>query len=196
MEVYIPLFQSLVPLAQTLVWIGLLCFVAWRYKSHIASILSAIQKRIERGSSFKAGPLELGEDLKALEHVAPTPAPAVSDPSDWSTERDEIYQQNKNIFLVHVIEPSREPGQHYDVFIYLVGHKSRTLDDIEFAEFFLGAYWGNKVFVETKKNGLIGMSTSAYGPFLCTCRVTFKNGEKTHLHRYIDFEMGRAFANR
>ena len=149
--------------------------------------------RIERGSSFKAGPIELGEDLKALEHVSQSDVPSSNDSSEWSKERDGIYQKTRGIFLAHVIEPSREKGQLYDVFIYLIGHKSRTLEDVESAEFFLGSYWGNEIFRETRKNGLLGMSTSAYGPFLCLCRVTLKDGSQFQLHRYIDFEMGRLF---
>jgi len=40
---------------------------------------------------------------------------------------------------------------------------------------------------------LIGVRTSAYGPFLCTCRVTFIDGHVAFHSRYIDFEMGKVF---
>jgi hypothetical protein len=186
MEAFVPLFQSLS-------WIALIVLAGWRYKTQVAKIVDAIQKRIEHGSSFKAGPIELGQDLKALEHIPQGHAPAAISPTDWSEERDAIYKNNHGIFLAHVIEPSREAGQLYDIFIYLIGHKSRTLEDVEAAEFFLGSYWGNEVFRETHENGLIGMSTTAYGPFLCTCRVTLKDGTKIRLNRYIDFEMGRVY---
>jgi hypothetical protein len=39
----------------------------------------------------------------------------------------------------------------------------------------------------------MGVRLSAYGPFLCTCLVTFEDGEQVSLYRYIDFEMGEVF---
>jgi hypothetical protein len=188
--------EAFVPLFQTLAWILLILLAAWKYGAHLARTIEVVQSRIEHGSSFKAGPLELGEDLKALEHVPQSRTPASSAPNDWAQERDAIYKRTHGIFLAHVIEPSRDPEQRYDIFIYLVGHKGRTLGDVESAEFFLGSYWGNEVFRETRKDGLIGMSTTAYGPFLCTCRVTLKDGTRIDLNRYIDFEMGRVFAQK
>lgn len=185
--------EAYVPLLQTLTWVLLILLGAWKYSDHLARTIQVIQRRIEHGSSFKAGPLELGEDLRALEHVSQSHTPAAPDSGDWAVERNNIYKQSHGIFLAHVIEPSSKSGEVYDIFIYLVGHKSRTLEDVESAEFFLGSYWGNEVFRETRKDGLIGMSTSAYGPFLCTCRVTLKDGTHIKIHRYIDFEMGRVF---
>lgn len=178
------------PLLQTGLWVALIVIAAWKYD--LGKVIDALARRIERGSSFKAGPFEVGEDLKSLEHVAPSETRATTT-NDWATQRNAIYQRSHGIFLAHVIEPSSAPGQLYDVFIFLVGHKSRTLDDVNSAEFFLGAYWGNKVFTEKLKNGAVGISTTAFGPFLCTCRVTLKDGTEFRLERYIDFEMGRVF---
>ena len=59
-----------------------------------------------------------------------------------------------------------------------------------YAEFFLGHMWGNRVFRETPHDGMIGMSTYAYSPFLCICRVHLRDGSVVKLDRYIDFEMG------
>jgi len=69
------------------------------------------------------------------------------------------------------------------------------MEGVKFAEFFFGRYWGNEVFKETAKDGLVGVETSAYGPFLCTCRVHFQDGHISSLSRYIDFEMGRVFTD-
>lgn len=151
---------------------------------------------------MKAGPVELGEDLRQLQYVEPSGpptdaerlAPTSSLPqSSWAERRSKIYQDTRGVFLVHVIEPSEEPGQLYDIFVYLIRHKSDNFSDVSHAEFFFGHYWGNEVYREESKDGLIGVLTSAYGPFLCTCRVTFKDGYFVDLHRYIDFEMGRVF---
>ncbi len=185
-----------VPLLQTLAWVALIIAGAKRFDVQIQTLVDAIQRRIISGSSVKAGPFELGEDVKALERVEQAHSPSPPTQDDWSKERDGIYQANSGLFIAHVIEPSAEAGQLYDIFIYLVRHKSTMLDDIESAEFFFGAYWNNQVFRETKKNGLIGISTTAYGPFLCTCRVKMRSGQIIRLHRYIDFEMGRVFQHK
>jgi hypothetical protein len=112
-------------------------------------------------------------------------------PDEWNDRRNAIYTDHRNIFLTHVISPSSKPGQTFDIFIYLIRHKSENFSDIRIAEFFLGPYWENKVFPAVEQNGFIGISTSAYGSFLCICRVTFTDGACLYLERYIDFEMLR-----
>src|SRR5208337_1388362 len=116
---------------------------------------------------------------------------------EWTDARVGVYRDNRNIFLAHTIRPSQKRGQLYDIAIYLIPHRSndpkhrRTdLSDIVEAEFFLGAYFDNKVFRVKNRGGVIGITTSAYGPFLCTCRVSFVDGERLMLNHYIDFEMG------
>jgi hypothetical protein len=51
--------------------------------------------------------------------------------------------------------------------------------------------WGNRVFKEFNRNNMVGLQTSAYGPFLCLCRVHLKDGTTIQMNRYIDFEMER-----
>jgi hypothetical protein len=119
-------------------------------------------------------------------------AEGLSTPDDWANTRNSIYSDNKGYFIAHVLEPSSEEGQEYDIFIYLIRHKSKDYNNIEKAEFFFGQYWGNKVYQGTKVNSLIGVRTSAYGPFLTLCKVTFRDGTSVMLHKYIDFEMGYA----
>ena len=174
-------------------------------------LIEAVRIRVAKGSSFKVGPLELGEDLGKLSYVRPqgetgdVPAkeiqkekPVLKGTNHWTHEREKIYKRNNNIFLTHVISPSRIAGQKYDIFIYLIRHWPEewpeNFSDVEYAEFYFGP-WFSDIFKAYEKNGLIGVSTSVYGQFLCTCRVTFKDGEHVHLHRYIDFEMARAFGD-
>lgn len=81
----------------------------------------------------------------------------------YNHEHDRAYE----LFLVHVCEPSRRAGRKYDVTIFLMRH-----------------VWNN--------GGLIGVSTSDWGMFLATCRVTFKQGrepveKQPVLHIYVDF---------
>lgn len=107
--------------------------------------------------------------------------------------RKSIYENNKGIFLTHLIYPSKKAGQCFDIYIYLIRHKLDNFSDVEKAEFFFGHMWGNKVFTKKPKNGIIGISTSAYAPFLCTCCVKFKNGEEIQIERYIDFEFSKVY---
>ena len=110
---------------------------------------------------------------------------------EWTYFRNGIYENNRGIFLTHVIEPSRREGQIYDIFIYLMRHQSFDLTDIEYAEFFFGHMWNNKIYKVKNTGGYIGIIPSAYGEFLCTCRVTFTDGYQINIHRYIDFEAGK-----
>ena len=193
-----------VPLAQTLLWVGLIVGGGTLFRKQIHSLVDAVRVRIQTGSSIKAGPIELGEDLRNLEKIpaasakpsvlAESGAVAVDRTAEaWSKARDALYASTRGVFLAHVIEPSSKQGQDFDIFIFLVRHKSTDFADVQFAEFFLGSYWENRIFREEAKNGLIGISTSAYGPMLCTARVHFRDGKVVELHRYIDFEMGRVF---
>jgi hypothetical protein len=110
---------------------------------------------------------------------------------EWTTFRNGVYEKNRGIFMTHVIEPSKREGQLYDIFIYLIRHKSIDLSDVEYAEFFFGHMWHDKIYKIKNTGGLIGIIPSAYGEFLCTCRVTFTDGYQINIHRYIDFEAER-----
>jgi hypothetical protein len=115
--------------------------------------------------------------------------PVMETSDEWNERRNAVYQAHRDVFLTHIIRPSSKPGQRFDVFIYLTRHKSEDFTDVLFAEFFLGPYWENKVFPAVAKSNFIGISTSAYGTFLCICRVTFK--DMTHLYLDLDFETQR-----
>jgi len=204
--------KDYVPLLQTLTWAVLATVGGFVLRRQIVGLVETVRKRIESGSSLKAGPIEVGADLRNLPRVEPhleassSSAPAqtkallnttsrnqIIDHSivDRSKQRDDSYQRCRGIFLAHVIAQSVDPNQLYDIFVYLIRHKSHDFGDVECAEFFFGKYWGNEIFREDNDGGVIGLSTSAYGPFLCTCLVTFKDGQKVMLERYIDFEMGK-----
>lgn len=45
---------------------------------------------------------------------------------DWNKRRDGIYEQRRKVFLTHIIRPSAKQGQLFDVFIYLIRHKSTS----------------------------------------------------------------------
>ncbi|MCW4000013.1 MAG: DUF4062 domain-containing protein [Candidatus Bathyarchaeota archaeon] len=113
---------------------------------------------------------------------------------EWNEFRQGVYEECKFTFIAHTIKPSRTKNQKFDIAIYLLRHQAQSLDsyeleDIDHAEFFLGPKWDDKIFNITNSGGIIGISVSAYGPFLCTCRVTLKNKKQLFLSKYIDFEM-------
>jgi hypothetical protein len=127
------------------------------------------------------------------------PAPIEAPPnSAWQNQRDLEYRRTGYLFLVHVYERSTRPGQLYDITIFLMRHvrgpapnQKEGFPDVEKAEFYFGESWQHQVFVAHNEGGFIGVRTSAWGTFLATCLVTFKDQHKSPviLHRYIDFEM-------
>jgi len=61
MDAWIPFFQ-------TLLWILLIVGILWKFHAQAVALLGAIKTRIEKGSSVKAGPFELGQqDLRPQE---------------------------------------------------------------------------------------------------------------------------------
>lgn len=57
--------QYIAPLIQTILWVGLIAGLVWRFNKPIFDLLDALQERIKYGSAVKAGPFELSE-LKPL----------------------------------------------------------------------------------------------------------------------------------
>jgi hypothetical protein len=134
------------------------------------------------------------QDIKAVELPPVTTAPpeeaALSTQEGRSQDRKRTYETMRKLFLVHVLTPSTVRGQKYDIYIYVKRHRDQAIDDVALAEFFFGKSWGNQIFRGKRAGNRLGVQTSAYGPFLCTCRITFTEGPPVMLYRYIDFEMG------
>lgn len=179
---YVSFFQSLL-------WILFIISLILIFRKYIYLILNTSIDRIKNGSSFKAGPIEVGERLEQLEYIPQSKNNTVSICNDRETHRVEIYKKNRGLFITHLIHPSNKKGQVWDIFIYLIRHKTTDFKDVKKAEFFFGHMWGNKIYKETEQNGIIGVKTSAYAPFLCTCFVTLDDNTVVKLDRYIDFEM-------
>jgi hypothetical protein len=106
-------------------------------------------------------------------------------------ERERIYTDSRLMVLVHEVTPSSKPGFKYDITIYAKRHGiNDDISDVISAEFFFGKSFGTQTFTGQRKGNVIGISTSAYGTFLCTCWITFSDGKTASIYRYIDFEMG------
>lgn len=186
--------KDYVPLFQTILWLVLIVTLLIIYRYYVNKLLKLTINRIKSGSSFKAGPIEVGAKLEKLDYAPQeNQLKGKTNNSNREVHRKEIYEKNRGLFITYVIHPSKKEGQAWDIFIYLIKHKSEDLSEIEKAEFFFGHMWGNKIFEEREKNGLIGVKTSAYAPFLCTCFVTMKDKTVIQLDRYIDFEMKYIF---
>jgi hypothetical protein len=147
---------------------------------------------ISRHRAMRAAP-KVGVDLPKLEdiridsmHLAPEESA-----DDWNKRRNSVYSSNRNLFIAHLLSPSSTKGQLFDIHIYLVRHVSNDFSDVAYADFFMGPHWNNEVFSVTEKDGFIGISTAAFGTFLCICRVHFKDGRHSDLYAYIDFEAQR-----
>jgi hypothetical protein len=108
----------------------------------------------------------------------------------WSQYRGELKKALHDVYMAHEVSPSSVPGQRYDIYVYLVAQNGRALDKVDRAQFFLGRYWGNRVFDIPNNGGRIGFSTAAYGPALCICRILFTDGTEAMTHRFLDFESG------
>lgn len=208
---WIDFYISLSPVAQTAIWAGVAITALVMLREPIKQFAQTIVGRVSSGDKLtmpwfslerraelekldkaEATKSEVIEENEAEEHEA-FEEPTTS--KQWNRYRHGIYQSQRGLFLVHVISPSDKTGQTYDIFILVKRHKDRPIDDIEKVDFYLGPYWGNKIFTEVPRDGLIGLRTSAYGPFLCVCKVHLRaEGDKLAqpimLERYIDFEMG------
>ncbi len=141
----------------------------------------------------------MGIGFETLEYAEPKPSEPgelpgeeqdIHTPRGRREQRRQIYEESRKLFLAHIVSPSSKPGQLFDIQIYLKRHKGEPIEDVKSTAFFFGSSWGNRIFDGTREGNVIGVSTSAYGSFLCTCLVTFTDGSEVVLDRYIDFEMG------
>lgn len=109
---------------------------------------------------------------------------------EFNIDRQRHYDDTRRIMLVHRLFRSSKQGQVYDVLIYLTPQGRGSLIEVSKVEYFFGRYWGNQIFTSNDRSRGFPILTSAYGTFLCCARITFNDGERLTLFRYIDFEMG------
>lgn len=208
----IDFYISLSPVAQTAIWAGVAVTALVILREPVKQFAKTVVSRVSSGDNLTTPwlTLERRAELEKLDKAEITKPELIEDAGakeideteeptttkQWNRYRQGTYEAQRGLFLVHVISPSDKTGQTYEIFILVKRHKDRPIDDIEKVDFYLGQYWGNKVFSEVPRDGLVGLRTSAYGPFLCVCKVHLKaEGSKPSqtimLERYIDFEMGK-----
>lgn len=217
MAVYVPLIQTafwvLLIMGVLFVWRKYWSGILGGFRDRIAhgdSIkfgafgLSAELERASKGSrrlepqnppAFAATPIGAGiayenRRVKVSQELAkPTDAEVILEGL-----RQKIGQDQRGVHLVHVAAPSAEAGQTYDLFVHLTGWQRdrwnlpNDLSDVATAEFHVGPKFVPSGVVVRDQFDKIGFTTSAYGPVLCICRVTFSDGHVVILQRYLDFE--------
>jgi len=189
--------KDFVPLFQDFLWIIFLGIILFVFRRMIKDLFLCFIDRIKKGSSVRIGNFELFELKENLKFIGCQGQKEIKlgfCGNEREKHRISIYEHNRGLFLTHVIIPSKRK-EYKDIYIYLIRHKpidnnKQNFLDIAYAEFFFGHMWGNEVFKVEAKKGIIGISTSAYAPFLCTCIIKMKDESEIELHRYIDFEAG------
>jgi hypothetical protein len=179
--------------APTILIFALVLLFLGLFWEQIRSILVSLAWRIKVGAPIKIGAVEVGA-VHAIRADKVTPAEQGAgverDNGTRDRERRGIYATSKGVMLVHTLFRSAEPGQLFDLYIYVVPHKAYSLASVTKVEYYLGPKWGHKVFPSSERFNGFAIFTSAYGPFLCTAEITYTGGEKHTISRYIDFEMG------
>ncbi|MFE7504172.1 pYEATS domain-containing protein [Promicromonospora sp. NPDC057488] len=199
-------YLATVPLLETLAWIGLILIVLVCGRKQWVSIVEAIRSRVQRGDGIKISipgllSAELSRSAIGLVSVAPDSDSKSADPSGVGTLEDRrttLGRTQRGVHIVHIAAPSMSRDGWYDVLVYLSGYNRSSfgvpddLSDIKAATFQMGPKFSPstaKILNRGKKR--IGFKTSAYGPFLCVCRVKFVDKTEVTISRYIDFEAAR-----
>jgi len=178
----------------SLLWFGLAVIVLVLLRKEFREILSEFAWRLRSGAALKIASVELGL-------IVVVPGGDVSQQEKQigvhpdanhvrEQERAAYREKARDVMLVHRLHNSRKGGQLYDLVIYIVPHKEASLAGVTRVEYFLGWYWGNKIFPSLDRSRGFAITTAAYGPLLCTAEVFFNDGTSVMLHRYLDFEMG------
>jgi hypothetical protein len=192
----------------TFLWVALIAVGYLLLGDKVQEFVGVITDRFRKGAGGKIGPLEVEQDLTSAGSQDPAnskhaeKARELADAPHWTQERIKIGKSQRGVHLAHVVLPTDEPGQKFELLVYLVPGAEREsrygkpddLGDVALAEFFLGHMWGNKVTPVrwTPGRRYLGIRTTAYAPAICLCRVTFTgSGETVLLSRFLDFEMGR-----
>lgn len=177
-----------------LLWIFFWLILIFLTKDALFVAINVLLTRLKHGAAIKIGTFE----MEAIKVSATT---AIDDRkfrtrNDENNEMDHLrmqqYEGAKFIMLVHKIFKSQKDGQLYDILIYVKPHREADLGQVESVEYFFGKYWENKIFKSTDICNGFAIATSAYGSFLCSAKINYRdsNNESFITYRYIDFEMG------
>jgi pYEATS domain-containing protein involved in immunity len=185
---------SVLGVLNSFLWFIFLLILVILFRKNIAEVLYALNWRVKSGAQVKIASLELGATYVAPDTDISQGGGVIEARPDKQrkryAERGNYYLPNRDIFMVHRLAPSKRPNQLYDILIYLVPHKAATLAGIQTVEYYFGPHWNDMTFTSTDRANGFSISTSAYGPFVCTAELHFTDGTTTTIWRYVDFEMG------
>src|SRR5260370_23751461 len=124
---YTVLSQVLPTVAWAIFFGAILCWL----REDLKGLISQLRSRIRLGASIKIASFELGSAYVAPGNSFPDKKGPIEghldDKGAFQEEAERFRLPTRNIFLVHRVAPSREPGQLYDIQIYLHPHKEATL---------------------------------------------------------------------
>lgn len=187
--------SDVIAIAQSGLWFLSALGLALLFKDGLRELLRIATWRIRTGSQVKIASFELGASYVSAGDGLVGKGGLHDARADEGNvrfeERRKYYEPNRRLFLVHKVAPSKDPEQLYDILIYLVPHhKEASLAAVSRVEYYFGKSWGSRIFASIDRATSFSISTSAYGPFVCTASIHFTDGESVMLSRYIDFEMG------
>ena len=199
-------FAEWIPLLQSLLWAGLITGVLVWGRHHWNGILSALRKRVEHGDTVKLGvgsfSAEREREARGATRITPGDEGALNSAALPANELEELRvhvgRSQRGVHLVHIATPSEHLDQECDLFVFLTSWRRSAyglpddLSDVATAEFYLGPKFQPSGTTVTHRHGsTVGFVTSAWGPVICACRVTFTDGEQVVLTRYLDFESAK-----
>lgn len=179
----------------SILWVLLVFIALVLFRREIREVFQNLSWRLRTGAALKLFSLELGgqsyvspsietdTDETALEHHTDTAE------ERWR-QREQYYKPNRNIHLVHRLAPSTKSGMLYDIQLYLMPHRDATLSNVSKVEYYFGRHWGKQIFTSIDRSRGFPITTSAFGPFICTAKLYFTDAETVIINRYVDFEMG------
>lgn len=177
-----------------LLWFIFALVALFVFKNDLRGLLSNVIWRVRAGASLKVASFELGESYVSTTEDITKRGGLIQIRVDENDaryeERRKYYEPNRRVFLAHRLAPSKQPNQLYDILIYLIPHKDATLACVQKVDYYFGHHWNNRIFTSIDRASGFAISTSAFGPFVCTAEIHFTDGNTEMIWRYIDFEMG------
>lgn len=186
-------WQEFIDLVKALTPLAIFFFPIIIFKKHISELLSEFKRRLKTSNKINIVSKFASIEMERT-RVAPTGVYKGTQSPGPDTLREEqrkkLYEDSRGMKLVHTLSKSSRSGQLFDIEIFIIPHKHSSMKGLSKVSYFFGAYWQNKTYeTDNRFNGFL-ISTSAYGPFLCTAELHFNDGHTVTLSRYIDFEMG------
>jgi hypothetical protein len=161
-------------------------------KGFIRTAILTLLSRLKHGAGVKIGSFELQElKVSAGQGIQNSNFQTSADSNGIrENERAKFYSEQRGAMLVHKLFKSQKDGQLYDILIYIIPKKNNNLIQVISVEYYFGKFWDSTIFTTTDRSNGFAIATSAYGPFLCSAKINFNDGESQTVYRFIDFEMG------